>query len=93
MIETEERDQHRPHRPALPAEKGEPDDHQQRHPGDPAVPAADERVHDVAAVELPDRQQIEKRHEEPEPTCQCDRMQQDGRVGGRDSEGEAREAR
>ena len=46
---------------------------------DPAVPARAERgVDDVTAVELPDRQQVERGHQQTHPAGQRDRVEDDG---------------
>ncbi len=49
---------------------------------DRPMPAAEQRVDHVAAVELADRQQVERRHQQPDPSGERDRMKVDvDRVG------------
>ena len=80
-------DEGRPHEPVDAAE-GEPDQHE---PGDgelrdEGVAAAEQRVDDVAAVELARGDEVQGGDEEPEPRRDAHRVKQDVEVGRQGAE-------
>ncbi len=100
MAEAERHQQTRPQQPSTPEAEMHPDrrqqgqdasDHEQAR--DEAVQAsAEQGVDHVPAVELPDRQQVERGHEQPEPSGERDWMQVDRDAIRVDSEHPARES-
>ena len=66
-------DPHPPARPLQPEDR-ENDEERQR---EDALEAAEDRVDRVPAVELPEREQVQRRHEEPEPRGEEDRVLDD----------------
>src|SRR5512143_702644 len=77
----EEREGH-PHPPARPLQPEDREDDEERQSED-SLEAAEDGVDRVPAVELPQRQEVERRDEEPEPRGQEDRVLDDvdARVG------------
>ena len=65
-----------PHPPARPLQPEDREDDEERQRED-ALEAAEDGVDRVPAVELPERQQVQRRHEEPEPRGEEDRMLDD----------------
>src|SRR5581483_8992194 len=56
-----------PEKPARPTEKAERQENRDRRECDAALAPAPHRIDDVAAVELADRNQVQRRHEQSEP--------------------------
>src|SRR5271166_5122527 len=80
MPHAKEEKQRRPNQPTAGIEQAQR--HQCRHedPRQPTMPPAGKGVKNVPAVQLPDRQQIERGGENTDPGCPSQRMQID--VGG-----------
>lgn len=66
-----------PHEPA-PECEAEAQEREPGHPRDPPLGRAHQPVQHVAPVELPERQHVEHRDEQPQPAGKGERMQQDG---------------
>ena len=90
LIEAEtvghEHQQHSPHGPAVGHEDGERQQDQDGGDGHVARDTAEQGVHDVSAVELACREEVERRRQQPEPRRKAHRMHDEERLVGQGAE-------
>jgi len=91
MVDAKHCQQRDPKKPSYPPLEAEEENNRKKAAWDPAVETSEQRIRHMAAVELADREQIEERHEQSEPTGKGDRVQFDIDAISGDTKDEARQ--